>query len=147
MNIMNSSGKFIEFLKAARSSIAYKVEDVILDVTEQIIERMRQLNLSKSALASKIGTSAPYTTKMLRGGTNFTLESMVKVSEGLDCDLKVQLVPKTRSQDLIQIIERRMPATSKAEFKTWSQFRHAHERAAKGNLDHVETFCAPQLYY
>jgi transcriptional regulator with XRE-family HTH domain len=44
-------------------------------------------------LAEKIGSSPAYVTKILRGETNFTLDSMVKIATALGCELTIGLRP------------------------------------------------------
>ena len=55
---------------------------------------MKSRGLTRSALAEKIGTSPAYITKILRGDTNFTLDSMVKIANVLNCDLTIGLHPQ-----------------------------------------------------
>ncbi|MGL4398710.1 MAG: helix-turn-helix domain-containing protein, partial [Luteolibacter sp.] len=47
----------------------------------------------RTALADKIGSSPAYITKILRGETNFTLDSMVKIATALGCELTIGLRP------------------------------------------------------
>jgi hypothetical protein len=49
--------------------------------------------LTRSALAEKIGSSPAYVTKILKGETNFTLDSMVKIANALNCELTIGLQP------------------------------------------------------
>jgi transcriptional regulator with XRE-family HTH domain len=54
---------------------------------------MKARGLTRSTLAGMIGTSPAYITKILRGDTNFTLDTMVKIAHALDCEVSVQLSP------------------------------------------------------
>ena len=49
--------------------------------------------LTRSALAEKIGSSPAYVTKILKGETNFTLDSMAKDANALNCELTIGLQP------------------------------------------------------
>jgi transcriptional regulator with XRE-family HTH domain len=99
---------FEELFKIAEKNIDYAVEGAILAFTEQVVGRMKVLELNRTRLAEKIGVSPAYITKMLRGDTNFTLESMVKVGNALGAELKLALVPKSEANawiNLLQLLE------------------------------------------
>jgi transcriptional regulator with XRE-family HTH domain len=75
----------------AKNSDAYWIEKALLEFTEDVIGRMEHLNMSRSELASKIDASPAYVTKILRGSTNFTLQSMVRIGRALGCELRTHL--------------------------------------------------------
>lgn len=68
----------------------YILEGKILQLTEQISERLRILGWNKKILAEKLHTSQAWVTKLLNGENNFTLKSLVKISKvlGLELDIK-----------------------------------------------------------
>jgi transcriptional regulator with XRE-family HTH domain len=136
--------KFAELFSSARATIAYKVQGVIIEITEQIFEKMNAMGMSKSQLASKINASAPYITKLLRGKTNFTAESIVKVANALNCDVEVRLVPRTNSTDWIELVSK--TGETKREFQVWSQIRD-ETRSHRDGLKFVQPLVAPQHFY
>jgi transcriptional regulator with XRE-family HTH domain len=142
---MNIKNTFSELLKLARTSIAYKAEGVILDVTEQIVERMQELGISKSELAKQIGSSPPYVTKLLRGGTNFTLESMVKVADALDSELKVKIEPKVSARDWFGLLVKAYP-NERTKYKVRSQMKNL-SCSERENLQSVNPPIPPQHLY
>lgn len=75
----------------ARDSHAYRAEGASLRFTEDLVAFMKTSGLTRTALAEKIGSSPAYVTKILRGETNFTLDSMVKIATALDCELTIGL--------------------------------------------------------
>lgn len=79
--------------EAARQTDAYRAEGASIRFTEDLVARMKTSGLTRSALAEKIGSSPAYITKILRGDTNFTLDSMVKIANALDCELTMGLQP------------------------------------------------------
>jgi transcriptional regulator with XRE-family HTH domain len=81
---------------AARQSPAYHAEGASIRFTEELIARMKDCGLTRSALAEKIGTSPAYITKILRGDTNFTLDSMARIAHAMDCELNFELQPMDR---------------------------------------------------
>ena len=78
---------------AARETDAYRAEGASIRFTEDLVARMKASGLTRCALAEKIGSSPAYVTKILRGHTNFTLDSMVKIATALGCELTIGLQP------------------------------------------------------
>ena len=87
----NQVKSFAELANLARQQTAYHVQGPILEFTEEVVLKMREQDVSKADLAKKLNTSAAYISKMLGGNNNFTLETMVKVAQALECDLRVHL--------------------------------------------------------
>jgi len=77
----------------ARQTHAYRAEGASIRITEDLVAAMKSSGLTRSALADKIGTSPAYVTKILKGETNFTLDSMVKIANALNCELTIGLQP------------------------------------------------------
>ena len=77
----------------ARTSHAYRAEGASIRFTEDLVSLMKTSGLTRTALAEKIGSSPAYVTKILRGETNFTLDSMVKIATALGCELTIGLRP------------------------------------------------------
>jgi transcriptional regulator with XRE-family HTH domain len=82
--------------QAARQTPAYHAEGASIRFTEELIARMKSCGITRTALAEKLGTSPAYITKILRGDTNFTLESMARVAQALDCEINFELRPLDR---------------------------------------------------
>lgn len=79
--------------EAARQSHAYHAEGASIRFTEDLVAIMKSRGLTRTALAEKIGTSPAYVTKILRGDTNFTLDSMVRIAQALGCEIDLILRP------------------------------------------------------
>jgi transcriptional regulator with XRE-family HTH domain len=141
---MKENPTFRELFASARGSLPYKVERAIIGFTEQVIGKMESLALSRTELASKLESSPAYVTKFLRGGTNFTLESMIKVSEALNCDLKIELAPKLSEKDWVLVIDKIYPAQS-TELKVWSLIKDVDYRRANEKPPFLGPFRPPQL--
>jgi transcriptional regulator with XRE-family HTH domain len=80
-------------LKVARETHEYRAEGASIEFTNAMLTRMRQLNVSRSKLAAKIGVNPAYISKILRGDTNFSLETMVKIANALESEFRCQLKP------------------------------------------------------
>jgi transcriptional regulator with XRE-family HTH domain len=79
--------------EAARQTDAYRAEGASIRFTEDLVARMKASGLTRSALAEKIGSSPAYVTKILCGDTNFTLNSMAKIANALNCELTIGFQP------------------------------------------------------
>jgi transcriptional regulator with XRE-family HTH domain len=101
---MKTNKTFRELFDSVRQTLPYRVESLVLDFTDQIVNRMQYLHLSRSDFASRLGSSPAYVTKVLSGGTNFTLESMVKVADALDSEIQIQIVPKDSTQVWLDVM-------------------------------------------
>ena len=94
------------FAEAKRAS-AHRIERAALEFTEDLVRAMERENVSRSELARRLGCKPAYVTKILKGATNFTLGSMVRIASALGFKLRTQLqeegtvrasVPAVRSQ-------------------------------------------------
>jgi transcriptional regulator with XRE-family HTH domain len=70
----------IEF---ARLTIGYQLGGMTLDIEIAIREAMREQGITQAELASRLGTSAAYVSKVLNGSPNMTLKSLVTVAHAL----------------------------------------------------------------
>jgi transcriptional regulator with XRE-family HTH domain len=80
-------------LKAARKTPEYRAEGASIEFTNAMVARMRQVGISRSELAARIGVNPAYISKILRGDTNFSLETMVKIATALDSQFRCHLEP------------------------------------------------------
>jgi DNA-binding Xre family transcriptional regulator len=76
----------------------YVLEGAILSFTESVSKIMQEKGITKTDLATRLGCSAPYVTKIFRGNPNLTLQSLVKIAAAIDCDLKLEIEPKAGRQ-------------------------------------------------
>jgi transcriptional regulator with XRE-family HTH domain len=81
------------FEKETKGNIDYLLERQKIDILEQISEIMEKKGISKANLAKRLGTSKAYITKMLGLNTNFTLKSLVKLSNSIDMKISIHLHP------------------------------------------------------
>jgi len=75
-------------------TIEYKVESVSFNIAVQVYERMRELGLTQKELANKLNVSKSYISQILKGKSNMTIETMVKLSNVLDLTPSIKLAPK-----------------------------------------------------
>ena len=80
-------------LKAARKTHEYRAEGASIEFTNALVTRMREAGVTRSELARLIKVTPAYISKILRGATNFSLDSMVKIANALNCELRLHLQP------------------------------------------------------
>jgi transcriptional regulator with XRE-family HTH domain len=67
-----------EFIESTKVTFEYDIESAKVDFALELGRLLERNQISKSALADKMGVSAPMVSKILRGDTNLTIETMVK---------------------------------------------------------------------
>lgn len=105
--------RFADLLQRAELSDAYQIVRLKVEISERIYNAMKQQGVSNAELARRLGKSRAYVTKLLRGTTNFTLESLVRIGRALSCEVEFELLPKAAQTKAL--------AASKAVRKTSSK--------------------------
>lgn len=98
----------------ARNTVEYKEEMLFLEITERIVSLMEMGKVSKAELARRLGCTPAYITKLLSGSTNFTVNTLLRIGDALDADLRVSLEGASRSAvdtfgitELVNLIKRK----------------------------------------
>ncbi len=107
------SERFADLLQRAELSDAYQIDRLKVEISERIYKAMKQQGVPNAELARRLGKSRAYVTKLLRGTTNFTLESLVRIGSALSCEVEFELLPKAAQTKAL--------AASKAVRKTSSK--------------------------
>ncbi len=66
------------------------------DLVRTIIERRNQLQISQSHLARIVGTRQPAISRLEKGDSNTTLNTLFKVADALDLDIALRIRPRTK---------------------------------------------------
>lgn len=90
---MKPAEQFKQMVEAHQNDPEYVVEGVLIDINEQLVRLMARLNLNKSQLATRLGVSNAYVTKLLRGNENLTLKQLVRIVVAMDSRIDVAVVP------------------------------------------------------
>jgi len=61
------------------------------DMVQSLIERRNQLRISQTHLANIVGTKQPAISRLEKGDYNTTLDTLFKVANALDLDLRISL--------------------------------------------------------
>lgn len=94
----------------ARQTHTYKLETAKLEFTEGLVALMEKQGVTQSDLAKRIGVSPAYITKILRGTTNFTLDTMVKIATALEAEYCCHLQPAGARTQWFEVIDGYAPA-------------------------------------
>lgn len=89
-----TSEQFADLLQRAQQSDTFQIDRLKVEISERIYAAMKQQGTSNAELARRLGKSRAYVTKLLRGTTNFTLESLVRIGWALSCEVEFELLPK-----------------------------------------------------
>lgn len=74
---------------------AYAREDLIFNVTEDLLVMMEDIGISKAELAKKLGKSKSYVTQVLSGSRNMTLGSFSDICFALGFKPEIKIPVKT----------------------------------------------------
>ncbi len=91
---MKKATWFVEMLEKYKDDLEFRMEGVILEFTEKIVQKMEELDINRSELAERLGVSKAFVTKLLNGNPNLTIKTMMSLADVLGCDLNLDLYPK-----------------------------------------------------
>lgn len=97
---------FRSLLEKAKQRDAYWVGKAIQDFTEDLWRLMEDRDVNKAELARRIDKTPAYVTKVFRGNSNFTIESMVKLAHALEGQLCIHVGRKESNVRWLEVISR-----------------------------------------
>lgn len=102
---------FAELYESMKDTLEYQIEELSLVFTESVLLRMEELDdMSGKSLAERMEVSEAYVSKLLKGKTNFTLETLVKLARALDCRIEApQLLPNSKQAPSQSVLFERRP--------------------------------------
>jgi len=95
-NAMETGKWFKKLLESFETDLEFRLERIILDLTESISKRMKERNMSRTQLARVLKVSPPAVTKILNGTSNFTLKTLLSLADALDMDLHIRFSYRER---------------------------------------------------
>lgn len=84
---------FQALVQQAGNATALAVEGAKLDFAIGLAKLLNRAGLSRSEFATRLGVSLPMVTKILRGDTNVTIETMAKAACAAQGRLHINLAP------------------------------------------------------
>ena len=88
---MALSKKLQGLVDRAKQSDSYWIEKVKLGFALTLEARRRSKGMTNADLAKKVGVSQAYISKVFRGDTNFTIETMVKLARATGGSLQLEI--------------------------------------------------------
>lgn len=127
-----------QFTEAAQQSDAYWVEQAKIDFALALDLQRKRQNITLGELAQKLGTSPAYITKVFRGDSNFTIETMVKLASatGTQLDIQLKTTPNvSKLWDMSRTSRPQLRLVSQQTFTrvnttAWGESEWAHNRMA-----------------
>lgn len=98
MNTTSTQAKLEELVHRLQATPEYSLEEVLFEINEQICELMESQGVTKAELASRLGASRAWITKLLKVNRNITVKSLVLVANALDSTIEMQVAPKKASK-------------------------------------------------
>ncbi len=86
---MDTEKWFNDKLSAMKEDADFRLEMIILDLTEKISVRMKEKGITRAKLAEILGVTPAAVTKLLNGNPNFTLKTLLKVADALGLEFAV----------------------------------------------------------
>ena len=88
---IETSNFFATMFAEAEDRDEFHVAGVKIEIAEQIYRMMEKRNITQSDLARKLGKNRAYISKILKGTTNFTVETLVLIGRKLEAEWDFQL--------------------------------------------------------
>lgn len=85
-------------IEQLRERLAHADEDgwFFARIAEQVVEQRRARGLSQRELAGLTGTTQSAIARLESGGRPPRIDTLLRIAEALDCELLVELRPRTR---------------------------------------------------
>jgi ribosome-binding protein aMBF1 (putative translation factor) len=80
-----------------KKTLAYAQDGLKVDLSEEVWKGMKAKGLSQADLARKIGKSRAYVTKILKGTTNFTVDTAAALLWAVDRRLALNITPQPQN--------------------------------------------------
>jgi transcriptional regulator with XRE-family HTH domain len=89
-----SRERYAKLFKKSEAHVDYWLATPVVEFIEDLDRLMKEKKVSRAELARRIGSSRAYITKLMGGGANFTLQTMVKLAMALDGAVHIHISDK-----------------------------------------------------
>lgn len=107
---------FEKMLDSVKDSFEFRLETIILNLTEQICKRMKGKGIKKTQLAEKLHVSPAAVSKILNGNPNFTIKTLLLLADTLNLGLEIKFVDNTESARVQAYAQAKVMITSTDDF-------------------------------
>lgn len=93
-------------LDSVRDSFEFRLETILLNLTDQICKRMQEKGMTRKELAQILEVSPAAVTKILNGNSNFTIRTLLSLADALDSNLNIELPGRevSQCQEVVQFV-------------------------------------------
>jgi len=102
---IENSNFFATMFAEAETRDEFHVAGLKIEIAEQICRMMEKRNITQSDLARKLGKNRAYISKILKGTTNFTIETLVLIGRKLEAEWDFQLTDVERPKRQVYVME------------------------------------------
>jgi len=100
---MKLSKSLQRLMASAEAKLQYLVESAKLDFSVALDRQRKTSGISGKDLAEKVGVSPAYISKVFRGDSNLTIETMVKLCSAAGGSLRIEVVPDLARGDVWKV--------------------------------------------
>ena len=97
------------------STLEYQVESASFNISIQVYNRIKELGLTQKELAEKLGVSKSYVSQILKGKSNMTIETIIKLGTVLDLAPVISLTPKVENYK-VMLVHKEKPIFEEINF-------------------------------
>jgi ribosome-binding protein aMBF1 (putative translation factor) len=88
-----------ETLERIRERLAHAEDGwFFAQIAERVVERRKELGLSQAELADLVATTQSAIARLESGGRPPRIDTLLRIANALDCELVVELQPRTRTK-------------------------------------------------
>jgi ribosome-binding protein aMBF1 (putative translation factor) len=88
-----------EALERIRERLAHAEDGwFFAQIAERVVERRKELGLSQAELAELVATTQSAIARLESGGRPPRIDTLLRIANALDCELVVELQPRTRTK-------------------------------------------------
>lgn len=120
---------FRQLYEKAKQNNSYWVEQAKLEFSIELNRVFKKSGKTQKELAESIGTSQAYITKVFRGDSNFTIETMVKLSRAVGGQIHIHIAPQNAKANWIDVIDSQQSQELNPSVIDWQQYvKNQNER-------------------
>jgi transcriptional regulator with XRE-family HTH domain len=75
-------------------------EELILEVTEALSSAIQRENITRTALAARLGRTKGFVSQVLGGGRNLTLRTIADIADAVGYEIRIQVAKRGVQQDV-----------------------------------------------
>ncbi|WP_334131521.1 helix-turn-helix transcriptional regulator [Silanimonas lenta] len=124
------SMSFQDLISQAVRSGELDAEEAKLDFALGLARQLERAGLSKAELAERLGVSKPFVTRMLRGDSNLTIETMAKAAKAAGGRLHLHVAPEGQAVRWFEIIRACHPRSVAVRYPASLEGQHHWHHAA-----------------